>query len=101
MINSTPNIPVGKWIKCDACGEILYKEHIRQNLSVCTNCGNHFRLSARRRIKQIIDEETFEEFDADNEKNVQTNEQIISENEVKGEVDNGICNTSKSVSRGL
>ena len=65
MINSTPNIPVGKWIKCDSCGEILYKEHIRKNLSVCTNCGNHFRLSARRRISQIIDEDTFEEFDAD------------------------------------
>ncbi len=65
MINSTPNIPVGKWIKCEVCGEILYKEHIRQNLSVCTNCVNHFRLSARRRIKQIVDENTFEEFDAD------------------------------------
>ena len=56
MINSTPNIPVGKWIKCEVCGEILYKEHIRQNVSVCTNCGNHVRLSARRRIKQIVDE---------------------------------------------
>ena len=65
MINSTPNIPVGKWIKCDACGEILYKDHVRQNLSVCTICGNHFRLSARRRISQIVDEGTFEEFDAD------------------------------------
>ncbi len=65
MINSTPDIPVGKWIKCDFCGEILYKDHIRQNLNVCTNCGNHFRLSARRRINQIVDENTFEEFDAD------------------------------------
>lgn len=65
MINSTPNIPVGKWVKCDVCGEILYKEHIRQNLSVCTNCGNHFRISARRRISQIVDEGTFEEFDGD------------------------------------
>lgn len=65
MIKSTPNIPVGKWIKCELCGEILYKEHIRENLSVCTNCGNHFRLSARRRIKQIIDEGTFEEFDSE------------------------------------
>ena len=65
MINSTPNIPVGKWIKCDKCGEILYKEHIRKNLSVCTNCGNHFRLSARRRISQIIDDGTFVEFDSD------------------------------------
>lgn len=65
MMNSTPNIPVGKWIKCDVCGEILYKEHVQQNLSVCTSCGNHFRLSARRRIAQIMDEGTFEEFDAD------------------------------------
>ncbi len=64
MFQTTPNIPVGKWIKCDACGEILYKEHVRQNLSVCTSCGNHFRLSARRRISQIVDEGTFEEFDA-------------------------------------
>lgn len=65
MINTTPNIPVGKWVKCDECGEILYKEHIRKNLSVCTNCGNHFRLSARRRIAQVVDDGTFEEFDAD------------------------------------
>lgn len=54
---------VGKWIKCDNCKEILYKEDVHKNLSVCPNCGKHFRLSARRRIKQIIDEGTFEELD--------------------------------------
>lgn len=52
---------IGKWIKCEKCGEILYKEEIKVNLSVCTNCGHHFRISSRRRISQIIDEGTFEE----------------------------------------
>lgn len=55
---------VGKWIKCDKCKEILYKENVKQNLSVCPNCGKHFRLSARRRIEQIIDEGTFAEMNA-------------------------------------
>ncbi|MCI9063929.1 MAG: acetyl-CoA carboxylase carboxyltransferase subunit beta [Clostridia bacterium] len=61
--NTKPDIPIGKWIKCDKCKEILYKEFVQQNLSVCTNCGNHFRLSSRRRVSQIIDDGTFEEFD--------------------------------------
>ncbi len=52
---------IGKWVKCDSCKEILYKEDLHNNLSVCPNCGKHFRLSARRRIKQIADEGTFEE----------------------------------------
>ena len=56
---------VGKWIKCDNCKEILYKEDVRNNYSVCPNCGKHFRLSSRRRIVQIIDEGTFEELNDD------------------------------------
>ena len=56
---------IGKWVKCDACKEILYKEDVRKNYSVCPNCGKHFRLSARRRIAQIIDEGTFNELNAD------------------------------------
>ena len=55
---------VGKWIKCDNCKEILYKEDVRNNYSVCPNCGKHFRLSSRRRISQIIDDGTFEETDS-------------------------------------
>ena len=52
---------IGKWLKCDNCKEILYKEDVKTNLSVCPNCNKHFRLSARRRIMQIVDEGTFEE----------------------------------------
>ena len=52
---------IGKWVKCDDCKEIIYKEELHNNLSVCPNCGKHFRLSARRRIRQIADENTFKE----------------------------------------
>lgn len=52
---------VGKWVKCNNCKEILYKEELKNNYSICPNCGQYFRLSARRRIKQVIDEGTFNE----------------------------------------
>ena len=48
---------IGKWIKCDNCKEILYKEEVHRNLSVCPNCGKHFRISSRRRIAQLVDQE--------------------------------------------
>ena len=56
---------IGKWVKCDKCKEIIYKEDLHKNLSVCPNCGKNFRLSSRRRIKQIADEGTFKEIGAD------------------------------------
>lgn len=66
---SKPDIPVGKWVKCAGCGEIIYKEKLHENLSVCNLCGHHFRLSSKRRIAQIVDEGTFEVF---NELNIKT-----------------------------
>lgn len=67
---SKVDIPVGKWVKCEKCGEIIYKETLHENYSVCPNCNNHFRLSSRRRIKQIVDEGTFKPFEELNIKTV-------------------------------
>lgn len=61
--NNKVDIQVGKWMKCDCCKEILYKDSVKENLSICPNCGHYFRLSSRRRIEQIADENTFQEFD--------------------------------------
>jgi len=63
--NKKSNGLIGKWIKCEKCSEIQYLEDVHENFSVCPNCNNHFRLSARRRILQVIDEGTFEEFNLD------------------------------------
>lgn len=68
----TADILVGKWVKCDACKEILYKDEVHKNLSVCPNCGKHFRISARRRISQIVDEGTFKEIN----ENMQTTDPL-------------------------
>ena len=73
------DIPVGMWVKCSNCKEILYKEDLHKNYSVCPNCGNHFRLSSRRRIDQIIDVGTFEEF----ELNVKTDNPLNMDDYVK------------------
>ena len=52
---------IGKWVKCDSCKEIIYKEDLHKNYSICPYCGKYFRLSSRRRIRQIADEGTFKE----------------------------------------
>lgn len=59
-----PIIPDGMWVKCPKCGRILYKKDLNENFKVCVNCNAHLRLSARERIKVIIDENTFIEFDS-------------------------------------
>lgn len=61
--DSKVDIPVGQWVKCSKCGEILYKDFLHENFSVCPTCNYHFRLSSRRRIWQIIDDGTFCPFD--------------------------------------
>ncbi len=56
-------IPEGLWVKCDNCKEIIYKKEIDKNLSICPKCNYHFRISARDRIKLLVDEGSFVEFD--------------------------------------
>ena len=57
------DIPIGKWVKCDKCKEIIYKETMRNNLNTCPNCGNYFRMHIGKRLEQIIDEGTYKKFD--------------------------------------
>lgn len=63
------DIPVGKWIKCEKCKEIIYKETLRENLSICPNCGHYFRMHITKRVESIVDEGTYKSFDL----NIETN----------------------------
>ncbi len=49
------------WVKCVHCDAQLLKEDIEKNDMVCPLCDYHFRISARNRIKQLFDENSFEE----------------------------------------
>ncbi len=57
------DIPEGLWIKCDSCGEIIYKKKLDRNLWVCPNCNFHFKVTSDYYLKIILDEDTFEIFD--------------------------------------
>ena len=56
-------IPIGKWVKCTKCKEIIYKETVRNNLNICPNCGNYFRMHINRRLESIIDKGTYKRFE--------------------------------------
>ncbi len=57
-------MPEGLWIKCNNCGEIIYKKEVVRNLNVCPKCNYHFRISAQERIGLLADKGTFIEYDA-------------------------------------
>ncbi len=59
------DMPDGLWMRCPSCEAMLYRKAIAENLDVCTECGAHFRVKARTRIRQLTDPETFEELFAD------------------------------------
>src|SRR6059058_5827659 len=54
-------IPEGLWLRCTECGDMLFRKVVEENLSVCPSCGYHFRISARQRIAQLVDPDSFEE----------------------------------------
>src|SRR3989338_9211143 len=57
-------VPRGLWVKCEFCGEIIYKKEIEVNLDVCQKCNYHFRIGSQTRLAMIFDEGSFVEFDA-------------------------------------
>lgn len=57
-------MPEGLWIKCNNCGEIIYKKEVSRNYNVCPKCNYHFRISAQERIGLLVDKGTFIEHDA-------------------------------------
>ena len=59
------DIPIGKWLKCEECKEIVYKETVRNNLNICPNCGHYFRMHIGKRLELIIDKGTYKKFDLD------------------------------------
>jgi acetyl-CoA carboxylase carboxyl transferase subunit beta len=60
-------VPEGLWIRCPNCKATLFKKEVQAKLNVCPepNCHHHFYTSARDRIAQLLDDASFEEWDAE------------------------------------
>jgi acetyl-CoA carboxylase carboxyl transferase subunit beta len=56
-------IPEGLWIKCDQCGEIIYKKQLEKTLWTCPVCTFHFRITSDYYIKILLDGGLFEKLD--------------------------------------
>ena len=55
----------GLWVKCEGCRQIIWKKDLEENLNVCPKCEKHFRIDARTRLAQLLDNGEYEVFDAD------------------------------------
>jgi acetyl-CoA carboxylase carboxyl transferase subunit beta len=54
----------GLWVKCDGCRQIIWKKDLEENLNVCPKCDKHFRIDARSRVEQLLDDNQYEVFDS-------------------------------------
>ena len=48
-----------------AVAQLVYRKELERNLKVCPKCGYHHRLSGPERLRLLVDDGTFEEWDAD------------------------------------
>ncbi|MGQ9707873.1 MAG: acetyl-CoA carboxylase, carboxyltransferase subunit beta [bacterium] len=53
------------WFRCSGCNEIIYRKTLESNFYVCNRCGYHFRISPDEYIRIVLDEDTWEELDAE------------------------------------
>lgn len=59
------DIPQGLFQKCPGCSEVVHEIELVQNHRVCPHCDYHFAQSAKERIENLLDPESFVEMDAE------------------------------------
>lgn len=58
-------VPSGLWLRCPDCGETVFRKTVAEQMNVCPVCGYHMYLTAADRIRCVLDEGTFEEWDGE------------------------------------
>ena len=58
-------VPEGLWVRCPGCQATIFRKEAERRMNVCPECDHHWPVSAQQRIQQVLDEGTFEEWDAD------------------------------------
>lgn len=53
----------GLWVKCENCRQIIWKKDLEENMNVCPKCDKHFRIDARTRLAQLLDDNQYVVFD--------------------------------------
>lgn len=58
-------VPEGLWQRCPGCQGMIFRKQAEKRLGVCPECDYHWYVSAQERIRQLLDDGTFEEWDAE------------------------------------
>lgn len=58
-------VPEGLWVRCPGCQATVFRKEVDERQGICPECDYHWALPARKRIAQLLDEGTFEEWDAE------------------------------------
>lgn len=56
LVSQKRELAADVWEKCEGCGEILYRGRLEENLSVCPECGYHFRIVAPQYVDLLLDD---------------------------------------------
>lgn len=64
-IRPKKGVPQGLWVRCPGCQATIFRREAARRLHLCPECDYHWYVPARERIAQVLDEGTFEEWDAD------------------------------------
>ncbi len=54
-VDEKGNVPEGLWVKCENCGNVLYRAEVERAQDVCIKCSHHMRITARTRIDRLLD----------------------------------------------
>lgn len=52
-------MPGGLWMRCTGCENMVFRKTVDEQLKVCPECGYHFRISAKERIRILADAGSF------------------------------------------
>jgi acetyl-CoA carboxylase carboxyl transferase subunit beta len=55
-------VPEGLWIRCPQCKATIFRKEAEARFNVCPECEHHFYLPARERIRQLLVQDSFEEW---------------------------------------
>jgi acetyl-CoA carboxylase carboxyl transferase subunit beta len=53
-------VPENLWLKCPACGQMIFHRELEGNLQVCTHCGHHMRIGVQRRLELLFDDGVYQ-----------------------------------------
>ena len=59
LVTKKTDVPDNLWHKCPGCGRMIFHRELEAALFVCPHCDHHMRIGPERRIRMLLDEDSF------------------------------------------